>query len=120
MKAEDVVVLLNRSALVVKPKQPFLDWLHEVDPTSHRLTLQDLVREPTIYLIPECDTSEDVADVLRELCEDIFREQLAGWYKDATTWPKDRSFDVFCLWFDCQHHSMVVDLGDEPLIREFD
>jgi hypothetical protein len=26
---------LNRSAIVVRPKQPFLDWLHAVDPSSH-------------------------------------------------------------------------------------
>jgi len=51
--------MLNRSAIVVKPRQPFLDWLHSADPTSHRLTLRDLTREPTIYLIPECDTEED-------------------------------------------------------------
>ena len=43
---------LNRSVIVVKPKQPFLDWLHTADPTSHELTLRNLVLEPTIYLIP--------------------------------------------------------------------
>jgi hypothetical protein len=72
--------LLNRSALVIKPKQPFLDWLHTTDPTSLHLTLPDLLLEPTIYRIPECDTNEDVEEVLRELCEEIFEEQLAGWY----------------------------------------
>jgi hypothetical protein len=25
---------LNRSAIVVIPKQPFLDWLHAADPTT--------------------------------------------------------------------------------------
>jgi hypothetical protein len=25
---------INRSALIVMAKQPFVDWLHEVDPTS--------------------------------------------------------------------------------------
>jgi hypothetical protein len=25
------MLILNRSALVVKPKQPFLDWLHAAD-----------------------------------------------------------------------------------------
>ncbi len=49
-----------------------------------------------------------------------FIEQLAGWFTDTTTWPRDRSFDVFCRWFDFQHHSMLVDLCDEPLIRESD
>jgi hypothetical protein len=109
---------LNRSAIVVKPKQAFLDWLHAADPTSLELTLLDLVREPTIYLIRECDTNEEIAEVLSELCEDIFEEQLAGWYTDTSTWPPNRSFDVFCQWFDYQHHSMLVDLCSGPLIRD--
>jgi hypothetical protein len=45
--------MINRSALLVKPGQPFLDWLRRVDPTSAQLTLEDLRREPTIYLLPE-------------------------------------------------------------------
>ena len=109
---------VNRSAIVVKPKQPFLDWLHAADPTSHEITLFDVCREPTIYLIPECDTDEELADVLRESCEEIFEEQLAGWYRDTSTWPRDRSYDVFCQWFDYRHHSMLVDLCDEPLIHD--
>jgi hypothetical protein len=44
------MLVLNRSAIVVKPKEPFLDWLHAADPSSRDLTLLDLVREPTIYL----------------------------------------------------------------------
>jgi len=84
VRAEDIRLTLNRSALVVKPKQPFLDWLHAADSTSSDLTLQELVLEPAIYLIPECDTPEEVADVLHELCEEIFVEQLAGWFNDTT------------------------------------
>ena len=112
--------MLNRSAIVVKPRQPVLDWLHTADPTSHRLTLGELALEPTIYLIPLCDTEEDVHEVLRELCDEIFVEQLAGWFRDEETWPRDRSFDMFCRWFDFQHHSMLVDLSGEPLIDEPD
>jgi hypothetical protein len=44
-------VNLNRSAVVVKPKPAFLDWLRAADPTSHELTLWGLVPESTIYLI---------------------------------------------------------------------
>lgn len=109
---------LNRSAIIVKAKQPFLDWLHAADPTSRKLTLLDVTQEPTIYLIPECDTAEDVAKVLHEFCEEIFDDQLAGWYREPETWPRDRSYDVFCQWFDYQHHSMLVDLCYEPLIRD--
>jgi hypothetical protein len=115
--------MLNRSAIVVKPMQPFLDWLHTADPTSCDITLCEVVDEPTIYLIPECDSEEDIREVLRELCEEIFVEQLAGWLTDESTWPQDRSFDIFCRWFDWQHHSMhsmLIDLCDEPLADELD
>ena len=74
--------MLNRSAIVVKPRQPFLDWLHTADPTSRDIALPEVVSDPTIYLIPECDTEEDVQEVLHELCEEIFVEQLAGWFTD--------------------------------------
>jgi hypothetical protein len=77
-----------------------------------------LGREPTIYLIPGCATNEEPVDVLRKLCEEIFEEQLAGSYKDNSTWPQDRGYDVFCRWFDYQHHSMLVDLCDKPLIHD--
>jgi hypothetical protein len=42
---------INRSAVIVMPAQPFLDWLHRADPTSAALSLEDLRREPTIYRI---------------------------------------------------------------------
>jgi hypothetical protein len=89
---------LNRSAIVVKPKQRFLDWLHTADPTSHGTTFLDIAGEPKINLIPECDTDEDLGDVLRELCEEIFEEQLDSWYRETSAWPQDRSYDVFCQW----------------------
>ena len=54
-------------------------------------------REPTIYLLPECDTEEDVRKVLTEPCEEIFAEQPAGWSNDDTTWPQDRSTRHFSL-----------------------
>ncbi len=77
-----------------------MDWLHAADPTSGRLTLPDLAREPTIYLIPEHDTPDDVADTLHELCDEIFTDQLEGWYRDRSSWPEDRSYETFGQWFD--------------------
>ena len=53
------MLALNRSVIVVRPKPPFLDWLHAADPTSATLTLADLAREPTIYLVPECGGAEE-------------------------------------------------------------
>jgi len=110
---ENDMVTLNRSAIVVTPKQPFLDWLHATDPANVELALLELTRDPTIYLIQECDTDDDVVEMLRDSCEEIFEEQLAGWYTDESAWPRDRGFHVFRRWFDYHHHSMVIDLSDE-------
>jgi hypothetical protein len=71
-------------------------------------------------LIPECETIADVDEVLRDLCEEIFAAQPDGWYRVPATWPKDLTFDVFCRWFDYHHHSMLIDLCDEPLTAESD
>ncbi len=33
-------------------------------------------------------------------------------------WPTPRSLAVFLGWFDCQFHSTLLDLADQPLIDE--
>ena len=71
--------MINRSALVVKPGQPFLDWLHRVDRTSVELTREDLRREPTIYLLPEWETEREALEYLACVSNEIFEEQLNGW-----------------------------------------
>ena len=72
---------INRSALIVKPTQRFLDWLHEVDSTSADLTLEDLQQEPTIYLVPDCDSLNQAIEYLGESVAEIFEEHLDGWYR---------------------------------------
>ena len=107
--------MVNRSVIVVRPAQPFLDWLHRVDPTSTQLTLEDLRREPTIYLLPEWETEEEALEHLAEVSSEIFIEQLNGWYRVPSVWPEDRELNAFLRWFDCSFHSMVFDICDERL-----
>ena len=66
-----------------------------VDPTSAELSLEDLRREPTIYLLPEYDTEEEARGYVREYCSEIFEEQLDGWYRVPSAWPVDRTFETF-------------------------
>ena len=105
---------INRFAIVVKPAQPFLDWLHRVDPTSAQLTLDDLSLEPTIYLLPECQGKEEAIECLREVCTEIFEEQLDGWYRVPSAWPAERDLHAF----EWSLHSMIIDLGDDPIEHE--
>ena len=108
----------NRTAVVVTPKQRFLDWLHAVDATSADLTLVELLREPTVYLLPESASDEQAAEFLAEACGEIFKEQLNAWYRVPSAWPQDREIENFKRWFSYSFHSMMIDLCDEPLIAE--
>jgi hypothetical protein len=106
---------ISRSAIVVRPAQSFLNWLHQVDPTSAHLTLDDLRREPTIYLVAECDSQEQATEYLGESVRDTFEEQLDGWYRVPAVWPAKRDADLFQSWFEISFHSMIVDICDDAL-----
>jgi hypothetical protein len=52
------------------------------------------------------------------VCGEIFEAQLDGWYRVPSSWPVNRDFDMFQLWFECRFHSMLVDLCEDPLERD--
>ena len=109
---------VNRSAVVVVPKQPFLDWLHRVDSSSGKLTLTDLANDLSIYLLPECGLESELELHFKKACPKIFEDQLNGWYRAEELWPEDRSLEIFRLWFDYRFHFVLFDLGKQPLIAE--
>ena len=104
--------MLNRSAVAVTPRQPFLDWLNSVDP-DNCLTLAQL--DHTLYLVPDYEDPADAEKVLKKVSEEIFCRELEGWCTDADLWPEDRSLKVFRQWFDVRHHDVVEDVGRGPV-----
>lgn len=82
------MITINRTAIVVRPARPFLDWLHVADPTSGELSLEDLQGDPSVYLIPESESEEGVRENLEKVCGQIFQEQLDDWYRVPSTWPR--------------------------------
>jgi hypothetical protein len=92
-----------------------VDWLQRVDPTSAQLALEDLAREPTIYLLPEWEAGEEALKHLAVVTSEVFEGQLNGWYRVPSVWPHDRELNAFLRWFDRIFHSVVVDLCDQRL-----
>ena len=110
--------VINRAAIVVKPAKPFLDWLHQVDPTSKELSLEDIQEDPTVYLLPEAGDDAEARRCLAAVCGRIFEEQLDSWYRVPSLWPKRRGLKTFEQWFTWSQHSMVVDVSDDELFQE--
>ena len=100
------------------PKEPFLEWLRAVDPSSAGLGLDVLREEPPVYLLPQGEDRKTFEDHLKKVAKEIFEEELRGWWTNQADWPPIRSFDKFRKWFDWQFHSLVIDLHSQPIIHE--
>ena len=59
---------INRAALIVRPRQPYVDWVNSVDDDGPRAILQELRTDPSIYLVEPPVTN----------VENIPRQSLAG------------------------------------------
>ena len=44
---------INRTAVIIKPKQPFVDWLNSIPGESSDNTIENISSENTTFLIPE-------------------------------------------------------------------
>jgi len=75
-------------------------------------------RDAIDYLLPECTNQQEVRERLEEVCGQVFEEQLDGWYRVPSSWPSRRNFDAFDRWFEWSLDSVVVELSDDPLLRE--
>jgi len=109
-------IMLNRAALILRYKQPFVDWINAADPspTSHTLTLAEANQEHTVYLV-EVEDEDELAEWLARHHEALFEEELNGWYTDAALWPRDRSLKVLKEWCSFELHTVVVDTAASPL-----
>ena len=109
--------MINRSAIVVRAKRPFLDWLRKLpEPVELDLTLDRINREPTVYLLPSYDDNHDREQLLTRFHDMIFEAELAEWWVNEADWPLVRDLYAFKEWFDVAFHSAIADLVDEPLV----
>ena len=111
--------MLNRDLIVVRLKQPFVDWVNEADPypDGSPMTLDDVNEDVSTFLIHD-HASEDFERWLTECYLLLFEAILEEWYVDEALWPQDRTLALFKRWCDVEIHSMVFDLVDGALIDD--
>ena len=110
---------VNRSIAIIKPKQPFFDWLNALPfEQDEALTLTALRQDCNALLIPPAEDFEDACDFIRTRWRGLFEAELADWCDDDTLWPEKLTPNLFQQWFDVEIHSVLTDLVEEPLERE--
>ncbi len=109
--------MLNRSAIIIKPRRPYLEWCRQDDAEGlAERVFKTLHEDPTVFLLPEYEDPETQREVLEEFWPDLFEALLEGWSTDERSWPTNRTFEMFHEWFEVRMSSIVRDLyPGEPL-----
>jgi hypothetical protein len=108
---------INRAVAIIKPKQPFLDWVNSTDPDT-KLTLEQVRSDPLCILIPDFDSPSEAKAFIKSNYAEIWEWQLYAYWTDGTTYPKHRPFEKFKDWFDVEFCSEVIDWLDEAIETE--
>ena len=110
---------VNRTAVVIRPKQPFVDWLNSIPGESSNNTLKTVTSENLTFLIPDFFGPKESLDYIKEVYSDIFKFELFGWYTAEELWPQKRNWKMFQEWFSIEINSEVLDLVvDEEIEKE--
>lgn len=104
------------SALILIPKQPFLEWVRSVEPDSD--AARSGAMDPAVVLTPELPRAEHREMWLKQYHEFVFEQQLAPWTEDETLWPEDRSVEALGNWWTLSWVPMVDDLHDLEISPE--
>lgn len=105
---------INRGVLIVRPRQPFVDWVCSFDEEGP-VDREDARDSVNSFLVPEFDNPEETADWVEANIETVFEIMLNDWVMDPEYWPQDRGWDAFEEWFDLEYVEVAWDLVDEPL-----
>ena len=109
---------INRTLVMLVPRQPFLDWLNDADPTEEPLTAEELRDDCNVFLIPQFNDAVDSMKWIEKRWSMLFEHMLLEWVVDETMWPENRTLEMFREWFDIETHTMVWDLAGESLLVE--
>ena len=101
---------INRNLFNVKSKQPYVDWINAQPDQNTPVSLAEIRRDCTTYLIPEVTSEDDVFEYIEVFKLGIFEIELDAWYLDPKTWPRKRTPAMFDEWFELEFHSMIIDL----------
>ena len=66
---------VNRHAVIIKGKKPFLDWINQLndEEDNFQLTLEQLRSESNTYLVPETEMPEETIAYIDEHFDKFFQ-----------------------------------------------
>ncbi len=116
---------LNRGLVIIRYKQPYVDWVKIAGEAPMEISLEQANDDGESFLLPTYESEVDPVDGTEDAIKWVerrwrmfFEHILESWILDESEWPKKRSLKMFREWFDIEYKSIVWDMGTEPLIIE--
>ncbi|NLW05972.1 MAG: hypothetical protein GX029_12240 [Pseudomonadaceae bacterium] len=109
--------MLNRSAISVQLKQPFVDWINNLDEGGdEQVNLDEVNLEATTYLIPELEDEDALEEFIDERYFELLENELLSWEDDENFWPADLDRALFNEFLDVKLSFMVFDLDEQAAL----
>ena len=103
--------LINKAAITVIPKEPFIKWVQSTDAEAAEIPDESILSNSQVYLVDASEDGDDPEKLIKRNFKVIFEEELAGWYTDEEVWPKKMDLRLFKQWFHVKVHDVVLDIG---------
>lgn len=107
---------INRTVILVTPKQPFLEWASSFD-DERPLAIEENIFS-TAYLIPNTYDELNYENWLKKNYKDIFVLELESWMTTPEAWPTKMTYKIFQEWFDVRVADAVIEMGKGPIKME--
>ena len=111
--------MINRAAVILKYKDPFVKWLNKTDPDDEApgITLAEANDDCTVYLIREED-GENLDEWIALNYKSLLENEMGDWYQDESLWPVKRTEKMFHEWFEVVCHTAIYDTVGAPIVED--
>lgn len=100
---------INRTAIYIGPKQPYVDWANSFDDGGPKLNPEDA--HGVTFLIPDTYDETSFENWLKKNFKEIFQQELDSWMMDEEAQPKRLTYKLFNEWFDVKVSGLTFDAG---------
>jgi hypothetical protein len=108
--------VINRAIVIVKMRQPFVDWLNQALALAPPMRLEDIQQDCTAFLVPDgLGGAEAILKSLAPIKHLLLELELESWTEDKDIWPAERGAEVADAWLSLEAHSTIYDTVDAPL-----
>ncbi len=107
--------LLNRTGVSLTPTEELWCWLERCSGEAVAPE-QRQGEEASLYLVPECDSDEEVRAYLAAQADRVLANELEGFWPERTAWPQPLDFALLQHFFRLQTQVVCFDLCDRDLL----